>query len=92
MKENGLEEFGVTDMEDVFSCSRENLEKALALVGGEEEKVLRLKYGFVDGRKHSFAEIAKNLNLPVEKVEELEKAGLRAFRKPEIAKYFSLLA
>ncbi len=65
---------------------REQLEKALASLTPREEKVLRLRFGFEDGKTHTLEEVGKVFNVTRERVRQIESKALRRLRHPSKSK------
>ena len=65
---------------------REQLEKALASLTPREEKVLRLRFGFEDGKTHTLEEVGKEFNVTRERVRQIESKALRRLRHPSKSK------
>ena len=65
---------------------REQLEKALAMLTPREEMVLRLRFGFEDGRTHTLEEVGKEFNVTRERVRQIESKALRRLRHPSKSK------
>ncbi len=65
---------------------REQLDKALATLTPREEKVLRLRFGFEDGKAHTLEEVGKEFNVTRERVRQIESKALRRLRHPSKAK------
>lgn len=65
---------------------REQLEKAMASLTPREEKVLRLRFGFEDGRPHTLEEVGKKFNVTRERVRQIESKALRRLRHPSKSK------
>ena len=55
---------------------REQLEKAMASLTPREEKVLRLRFGFEDGKPHTLEEVGKKFNVTRERVRQIESKAL----------------
>lgn len=53
---------------------------AVRRLPGDQRLVLELRFGFVDGRCHSFREIAQRLDLSAASVRRIERRGLAALR------------
>ncbi len=68
------------------SSLREQLEKALASLTDREEKVLRLRFGFEDGKTHTLEEVGKEFNVTRERVRQIESKALRRLRHPSKSK------
>ena len=65
---------------------REQLEKALSTLSPREEKVLRLRFGFEDGKTHTLEEVGKEFNVTRERVRQIEAKALRRLRHPSKSK------
>lgn len=68
------------------SSLREQLEKALASLTPREEKVLRLRFGFEDGKTHTLEEVGREFNVTRERVRQIESKALRRLRHPSKSK------
>lgn len=68
------------------SSLREQLEKALSTLTEREEKVLRLRFGFEDGKTHTLEEVGKEFNVTRERVRQIESKALRRLRHPSKSK------
>ncbi len=65
---------------------REQLEKAMASLTPREEKVLRMRFGFEDGKTHTLEEVGKEFNVTRERVRQIESKALRRLRHPSKSK------
>ena len=65
---------------------REQLEKALSMLTEREAKVLRLRFGFEDGKTHTLEEVGKVFNVTRERVRQIESKALRRLRHPSKSK------
>ncbi len=65
---------------------REQLERALSTLTPREEKVLRLRFGFEDGKSHTLEEVGKEFNVTRERVRQIESKALRRLRHPSKSK------
>ena len=65
---------------------REQLEKAMATLTPREEMVLRLRFGFEDGKTHTLEEVGKEFNVTRERVRQIESKALRRLRHPSKSK------
>ncbi len=78
---------GTGPMESATANSlREQLEKALATLTPREESVLRLRFGFEDGKTHTLEEVGKQFNVTRERVRQIESKALRRLRHPSKSK------
>ncbi|WP_026491438.1 sigma-70 family RNA polymerase sigma factor [Butyrivibrio sp. XPD2002] len=66
---------------DIDESVKEEFESVLFEVLGSlkerEEKIIRLRFGIEDGKKHTLEEIGKGFGLSRERIRQLEKKGLR---------------
>jgi RNA polymerase primary sigma factor len=67
-------------------CERANLrelmESALKMLKQREQRVLRLRFGFIDGRPRTLEEVGAECNVTRERIRQLEAKALRALRHP----------
>lgn len=61
---------------------REDLEKVLDSLSPREHDVIRLRYGFDDGRMRTLEEIGQIFNVTRERVRQIEAKALRKLRHP----------
>ena len=47
-----------------------------------EEKVLRLRYGLLDGKTHTLEEVGKEFGVTRERIRQIEGKALRKLRQP----------
>jgi len=57
------------------------LEELMGKLPGREEKILRIRYGFHDGRMHTLAETGALFGVSRERVRQIEKRALTRLRK-----------
>ncbi len=69
--------------ETVNNLSKETLEKVVDTLPQDEAQIIKLRYGLSGNEMHSFAEIAKKLNITTEMVRNREYNALRRLRHPE---------
>ena len=67
------------------SALRDVLEELLAPVPERERTVLRLRFGLVDGRQHTVAEVEQETGVSREQIDEIEAKGLRLVQHPYAA-------
>ncbi len=63
---------------------RSELIKALDHLPARSAKVLRLRFGLDDGRRHSLAEIGEKMNLTRERVRQIESEAMDELRDPAL--------
>ena len=47
-----------------------------------EEKVLRLRFGLIDGKPHTLEEVGKEFNVTRERIRQIEAKAIRRLRHP----------
>ena len=73
--------------DDILDSIRdETLKQVLSYLTKEEQKILLLHYGLVDGICYSFAEIGEKFNLSSERIRQKEMLALKRLRHPRITK------
>lgn len=65
---------------------REELDDVLGTLTDREERVLRLRFGLVDGRQRTLEEVGKEFNVTRERIRQIEAKALRKLRHPSRAK------
>jgi len=60
---------------------RENVENLLELMSPRERKILDMRFGLLDGRPHTLAEVAKKIGVSRERVRQVEEQALRKLRR-----------
>ena len=65
---------------------REQLSEVLDTLTEREEKVLRLRFGLVDGRPRTLEEVVKEFNVTRERIRQIEAKALRKLRHPSRCK------
>lgn len=60
---------------------QERIGGLLKKINERERKILDLRFGLVDGRIHTLAEVSKKLGISRERVRQIEEAALRKLRK-----------
>jgi RNA polymerase primary sigma factor len=61
---------------------REYMREALEGLSERERKVLELRYGLVDGRDHTLAEVGECFDVTRERIRQIESKALRKLRNP----------
>jgi len=61
---------------------REEIRELLDQLSEREAEVLRLRYGFVDGRPYTLKEVGEKLGITRERVRQIEAKALRRLRHP----------
>ena len=58
------------------------LNEALETLTDREEKVLRMRYGLLDGRNYTLEEVGKEFGVTRERIRQIESKALRKLRAP----------
>lgn len=61
---------------------REELDEVLATLTEREERVLRLRFGLIDGRQRTLEEVGKEFNVTRERIRQIEAKALRKLKHP----------
>ena len=61
---------------------RQELDDVLGTLTEREERVLRLRFGLVDGRQRTLEEVGKEFNVTRERIRQIEAKALRKLRHP----------
>ena len=61
---------------------REKIEEVLNTLTPREQRVLRLRYGLVNGRPHTLEEVGQKFGLTRERIRQIEIQALRRLRQP----------
>ncbi len=65
-----------------FTMLHEQLEEVLGTLTEREQKVLRLRFGLMDGRARTLEEVGKEFNVTRERIRQIEAKALRKLRHP----------
>ena len=69
-----------------FTLLKEQLVGVLGTLTPREEKVLKLRFGLVDGRTRTLEEVGKEFNVTRERIRQIEAKALRKLRHPSRSK------
>jgi RNA polymerase primary sigma factor len=61
---------------------KKSLDEVLQTLTDREEKVLRLRYGLLDGKTHTLEEVGKEFGVTRERIRQIEGKALRKLRQP----------
>lgn len=65
---------------------REDVENVLLMLSPREREVLRMRYGFDDGKSKNFEEIGKIYCVPASRIRQIETRAMRKLRHPNFHK------
>ena len=65
---------------------REELDEVLSTLTEREERVLRLRFGLIDGRQRTLEEVGREFNVTRERIRQIEAKALRKLRSPARSK------
>ena len=68
------------------SLLKEQLSNVLGSLTKREERVLRLRFGLVDGRQRTLEEVGREFNVTRERIRQIEAKALRKLRHPSRSK------
>lgn len=69
-----------------FTLLKEQLVDVLNTLTPREEKVLKLRFGLIDGRSRTLEEVGKEFNVTRERIRQIEAKALRKLRHPSRSK------
>ena len=69
-----------------FTLLQEQLVDVLSTLTPREEKVLKLRFGIVDGRPRTLEEVGREFNVTRERIRQIEAKALRKLRHPSRSK------
>lgn len=83
-----IEDRGMASPSEVVSQQmlREILQEALATLSPREIRILKLRYGLVDGRTYTLEEVGRKLGVTRERVRQIEAQALARLRHPVYAR------
>lgn len=80
----------------VYESLQRDMRQLLADLTAREREVIELRYGFLDGKSHSLADIGRTLELSRERVRQIESKALQKLRQSrrrhQICDYFEALS
>ena len=65
---------------------KEQLVEVLKTLAPREAKVLKLRFGLIDGRQRTLEEVGKEFNVTRERIRQIEAKALRKLRHPSRSK------
>jgi len=75
------QDYANTDKEVERIFTKERIQRLLDFATKREKDVLDLRFGITDGKNHTLAEVAKEMNVSRERVRQIEKDALKKLRK-----------
>ena len=81
-------EFNITYLKglDMISLLKDEINAVLEGLTEREEKVLRLRFGLLDGRTRTLEEVGKEFNVTRERIRQIEAKALRKLKNPNRCK------
>lgn len=79
---------GVCNAPQITALLFEKINVALETLTPREEKVVRLSFGFEDGKKHTLQEVGQHFELTGERVRQIKAKALRELRNPVRSNWF----
>jgi RNA polymerase nonessential primary-like sigma factor len=80
----------------VYESLQKDMRELLDDLTTREREVIELRYGFLDGKSYSLADIGRTLELSRERVRQIESKALQKLRQPrrrnQIRDYFEALS
>lgn len=62
---------------------KKTLDEVLETLTDREEKVLRLRYGLLDGKTHTLEEVGREFGVTRERIRQIEQKALRKLKSPQ---------
>ena len=69
-----------------YTLLREQLEEVMSTLTPREAKVLRLRFGLIDGKARTLEEVGKEFDVTRERIRQIEAKALRKLRHPSRSK------
>ena len=69
-----------------YSLLKDQIEEVLGSLNEREQKVLKLRFGFEDGRARTLEEVGKEFDVTRERIRQIEAKALRKLRHPSRSK------
>ncbi|MGB4985050.1 MAG: RNA polymerase sigma factor RpoD [Erysipelotrichaceae bacterium] len=66
---------------------KEEIEKVLGTLTEREEKVLKLRFGLIDGKTHTLEEVGREFKVTRERIRQIEGKALRKLKRPNRSKH-----
>jgi RNA polymerase primary sigma factor len=73
---------GDVDEQVSLSLSRELIDKVLTELSERERQILRLRFGFTDGKFYTLEEVGKQFGVTRERIRQIEQKALKKLRHP----------
>ncbi len=79
-----IEAKSATPEENLMKVSlRQDIQKMLACLNAKEQQILRLRYGFEDGKIYSLSDTARIMNLSRERIRQIQAKAINKLRQPD---------
>jgi len=63
---------------------RQDLDDVLAVLPAREVRILHLRFGLVDGKRHTLQKVGNKMGVSRERVRQIESTALRRLHHPNI--------
>ena len=70
----------------IFDEAQASIQRAMETLTPREQRVLMLRFGFYDGKEHTFDEIGEKFNVSRERIRQIERKAIRKMRHPQRSK------
>lgn len=91
---DGCKRWVTTQLEEGITpeteAMKKSIEDVLNTLPPRENKVIQLRFGFVDGRSHTLGEVGKEFKVTPERIRQIEGKALRKLRHPSRGKHLHL--
>jgi RNA polymerase sigma factor (sigma-70 family) len=67
----------------IFDEAQASIQRAMETLTPREQRVLMLRFGFYDGKEHTFDEIGEKFNVSRERIRQIERKAIRKMKHPE---------
>ena len=71
-----------------ISFLRQQLEQVLETLPAREVRVLKMRFGLIDGKKYTLREAGEKMGITRERIRQIEAQALRRLRHPHIKRKF----
>jgi len=68
----------------MVNYKRQVIDDAMGVLDEREREILKLRYGFTDGKEYTLEEVGRLFSITRERVRQIEAKAIRRLRNPEI--------